>query len=616
MANNVIGEMAIACAWPPGTPLSKYRYHGGQRMPAYTKALKKAYGSRSSWSAQCRAGASCDVFVGTCVRASGADKKFPRGLSDQHRYLRNSKKWKKLGSNRRSILQGGDVQIRSDHIMIVVEFKGKKRRANGHYKYNNGTFGCMDGSVGTDGRYKTYRCVTAAAGSGMTSTIKEKTTSIKGYKEYYYTKPKNFEDVKDVGYTSSLETDLVPTIRVETAKEDYDILKEKYPNINLKIDFDKAIDLSVNSLINYYKKYLIALGNILRQANFFEKGQKYVYFLNNDKLSYCQNVIYDNNISNDYEYFIPNQGTTDDWIDSYLDIYYKYSALLCYQDAVKNYTSVLGSTNFRNGIYEEIMKTYNESMAVLYLELSEYKNQNASILSSAEDINKIQKQITDKITDLNLLKYRLNIIEPSRKKNQKDLDKYKNYYDNLSNILNNFKKQNFSDDYIYWNKNIIQDPSQLDYWLEFLDNDSELSKYFITNIGLRTYVMENQNIESIYLKNIPQIIYYNENDDINMIKTGYKYLQMKDLDSLFYNSSQGISAKNQIDELLYEHSYASEEISVNIVPIYYLEPNTRILIYDKLSHINGEYIITKITQQLGYNQTMSFTASKTPQRLY
>jgi hypothetical protein len=80
-------------------------------------------------------------------------------------------------------------------------------------------------------------------------------------------------------------------------------------------------------------------------------------------------------------------------------------------------------------------------------------------------------------------------------------------------------------------------------------------------------------------------------------------------------SGQGKSAKDEIDNLIYTHSYCAENITLNTIPIYYLEPNTRISVYDEKSNISGEYIISKISIPLNYNGTMSINATRAPERL-
>ena len=82
------------------------------------------------------------------------------------------------------------------------------------------------------------------------------------------------------------------------------------------------------------------------------------------------------------------------------------------------------------------------------------------------------------------------------------------------------------------------------------------------------------------------------------------------MDSMFSISAQGKSAKDRLDELLYQHSYCIESVNITTITIYYLEHNSRIYLYDKESGINGDYIVSKISIPLSYNGTMSITATK------
>lgn len=135
--NQKIYELAKKCAYPMGTG-SKKNYPSGHPKKAYRKALNKAYPNRSSWGYQTRAGASCDVFVGTVIRASGVDKRFPRGLGDIDAYMRTEhfkKHWKKLKNPTRKQLKPGDVtyQIFHDRIGHVTIYMGGNKVANAHY---------------------------------------------------------------------------------------------------------------------------------------------------------------------------------------------------------------------------------------------------------------------------------------------------------------------------------------------------------------------------------------------------------------------------------------------------------------------------------------------------
>ena len=79
---------------------------------------------------------------------------------------------------------------------------------------------------------------------------------------------------------------------------------------------------------------------------------------------------------------------------------------------------------------------------------------------------------------------------------------------------------------------------------------------------------------------------------------------------MFSISAQGKSAKDKLDELIYKHSYCIESATITTIPIYYLEPNTRIYLHDTDSKLDGDYIISKISIPLSYNGTMSITATK------
>ena len=133
-----ICKLCEKCAWPQGTGRDKKGYPEGHAKKAYKKALNKAYPNRSGWRDQTKKGASCDVFVGTVVRASGTDKLFPRGCDDILEYMQTDhakKKWKTLDTHKRSKIPDGAVIYQkydsgAQHILIKT---GKRKIANAHY---------------------------------------------------------------------------------------------------------------------------------------------------------------------------------------------------------------------------------------------------------------------------------------------------------------------------------------------------------------------------------------------------------------------------------------------------------------------------------------------------
>ena len=84
---------------------------------------------------------------------------------------------------------------------------------------------------------------------------------------------------------------------------------------------------------------------------------------------------------------------------------------------------------------------------------------------------------------------------------------------------------------------------------------------------------------------------------------------------LFATSGQGKSAKDAIDTLLYTHSYCIESTTITTMPVYHLQPNTRVYVYDSNTNIEGEYIISQLTVPLTYNGTMNLTTTKAVDRI-
>lgn len=172
----------------------------------------------------------------------------------------------------------------------------------------------------------------------------------------------------------------------------------------------------------------------------------------------------------------------------------------------------------------------------------------------------------------------------------------------------------------YWNKSVFENPSSLNFWFDMLTTEGGLSQYAIPNLGDRVKVDNNNEIKAIYYEDIPTVIFHYP-DEYKNIKTlrdnsGYDHIWLSNLDKEnMVLSGQSISAKNAIDNLIYNYIHCNETVSLTTIPIYYLEPNTRIYIHDPNTQIIGEYIVNKISVPLTYNETMNITATKAVQRL-
>lgn len=174
-----------------------------------------------------------------------------------------------------------------------------------------------------------------------------------------------------------------------------------------------------------------------------------------------------------------------------------------------------------------------------------------------------------------------------------------------------------------WNVLIQEDPTSLLFWLDFYDiNNGEMGKYSVPAIGPRTKVVNDDDVRVIMYRDTPDVIFtlsnqYREAYALNNLNTGYYYITVSS--TLFNELSLTMrrkSAKEVIDNLLYNYTHTNDSLSLTTVPIYYLQPNSIVYIYNELSHLDGYYEVNKITLPLTYNGTMNISAVKIPQQIY
>lgn len=169
---------------------------------------------------------------------------------------------------------------------------------------------------------------------------------------------------------------------------------------------------------------------------------------------------------------------------------------------------------------------------------------------------------------------------------------------------------------VNWNPDVFNDPSSIDYWLDFIDTTSELGPYSIAKIGRRTEVINNTDIKTIYNKEVPDIVFIESGreltpEELDKITMGQDYFYLTpEYYNLFETSSTGASCFDEIREAIYQHLTYNTTITLTCLPKYYMEPNNIIHIEDRQMAINGNYLITQFTLPLTYNGTMSITATE------
>lgn len=161
------------------------------------------------------------------------------------------------------------------------------------------------------------------------------------------------------------------------------------------------------------------------------------------------------------------------------------------------------------------------------------------------------------------------------------------------------------------------DTTGYEYWLELLEG----TKFRIEDIGRRTKVISDKAVNCIFPVKIPEYAYINADgdtaEDREMIAKNQDYIQVSE--KIFNNLVLGggqFSAFEKVKELLYAHTNYNESISITCVPIYYLEPNTRITVCDNDVSVNGDYLIKSISLPLTPNGTSSISAAKIVEKTF
>ena len=173
-----------------------------------------------------------------------------------------------------------------------------------------------------------------------------------------------------------------------------------------------------------------------------------------------------------------------------------------------------------------------------------------------------------------------------------------------------------------WRDDTSKYPSDLDFYLDFIDTTAPISEFSISNIGRRTKVLVDDKINCLFEPDIPDLIFIEKDTSTTAelrqeaINNGQAYSQIPESIKSQLGGGGGFnSAYDAIRSLLYQYTSYNESITIQALPVYYLEPNTRISIYDKESGISGDYVIQSISLPLDINGTMSISCIKALERV-
>lgn len=160
------------------------------------------------------------------------------------------------------------------------------------------------------------------------------------------------------------------------------------------------------------------------------------------------------------------------------------------------------------------------------------------------------------------------------------------------------------------------------YYLDFIDPySSGLGQFSIANIGRRTLAIQNDDVNCIFQPEIPDVVFINadsDNSDDERNECTIKGQSWAQVRANIYNALATGGYKNgafdQIKYQLYLHTNYQNTISLAAIPVFYLEPNSRISLNDASTNVQGDFMAQSITIPLGAGNSMSITANRCLER--
>jgi hypothetical protein len=171
---------------------------------------------------------------------------------------------------------------------------------------------------------------------------------------------------------------------------------------------------------------------------------------------------------------------------------------------------------------------------------------------------------------------------------------------------------------------IVNKPNELQYFIDYLEPVDKLYGVTVDDVNPKIYSYQEDKINKLYLNTIPNFIVLDQSMDNN-----YKAIVAEKCDSEgqpysiienevyshFAIGTTGYAAQETARELLYQYTGYNETISIQCIPIYYLDVNRRITVRDIKSNIKGDYVINAITIPLTPDNVMSITATRALDRI-
>lgn len=172
----------------------------------------------------------------------------------------------------------------------------------------------------------------------------------------------------------------------------------------------------------------------------------------------------------------------------------------------------------------------------------------------------------------------------------------------------------------YYNE-VLENPSGINYFLDFISvGDSKITELLVNNIGRRSYVADRgKNANCVFENWIPDLILIEIGHDDERAAAQARGQRFCQISPSIYRSLAigGVynSAYEEIRQTLHQFTNYNNSVVIQTLPLYFLEPNTRIEINNPQSDIRGDYLINSLSFSLDNEGLLTINASKAVERV-
>lgn len=302
-------------------------------------------------------------------------------------------------------------------------------------------------------------------------------------------------------------------------------------------------------------------------------------------------------------------------------------ARLVYLGIIARCNENLAPLRAQMAVYEEEMANYESQIETLQNEqyelnmeyervIGDLREQQYEYVESSATSSLVKVQATDWRSELYLsgaaaepLGLESNYYYPELEAEwPKIYDLRKSYYLNENNEV--VYTGDFYDE-------VLNNPWDIDYFLDFIDTDNQLMELSVNNIGRRSITESKDDYNCVFEPEIPDFVLIEAGQPDTDQKReecesrNQAFIQVDiSIFELLASGGMNNACFTRIKDMLWDNTSYNNAINLSIVPIYHLEPNTRIGVTSVENDISGDFMINSLSIPLNISGTMSISATK------